>query len=94
MKEISNRPYSSNSCDGYDPLKVEIGGSHYKSFKIQPVEFIVENGLGFLEGCVIKRMCRYEAKNGLEDLQKAKHEIDLLIKLKYGEGNDGERREA
>lgn len=65
-------------------LDTQIGGEHYKKYAIQPVEFITKNKLGFLEGCVIKRICRYEDKNGLEDLKKAKHEIDLLIELKYG----------
>lgn len=65
-------------------LNTQIGGEHYKRYVIQPVEFITKNKLGFLEGCVIKRICRYEDKNGLEDLKKAKHEIDLLIELKYG----------
>lgn len=65
-------------------LDMQIGGEHYKNHAIQPVEFITKNKLGFLEGCVIKRICRYEDKNGLEDLKKAKHEIDLLIELKYG----------
>ena len=65
-------------------LDTQIGGEHYKNCAIQPVEFITKNKLGFLEGCVIKRICRYDAKNGLEDLKKAKHEIDLLIELKYG----------
>ena len=65
-------------------LDTQIGGEHYKNYAIQPVEFITKNKLGFLEGCVIKRICRYENKNGLEDLKKAKHEIDLLIELKYG----------
>ena len=65
-------------------LNTQIGGEHYKKYSIQPVEFITKNKLGFLEGCVIKRICRYEDKNGLEDLKKAKHEIDLLIELKYG----------
>lgn len=65
-------------------LNTQIGGEHYKRYVIQPVEFITKNKLGFLEGCVIKRICRYENKNGLEDLKKAKHEIDLLIELKYG----------
>lgn len=65
-------------------LDTQIGGEHYKKCVIQPVEFITKNELGFLEGCVIKRICRYEDKKGLEDLKKAKHEIDLLIELKYG----------
>ena len=65
-------------------LNTQIGGEHYKKYSIQPVEFITKNKLGFLEGCVIKRICRYEDKNGREDLEKIKHEIDLLIELKYG----------
>ena len=65
-------------------LSTQIGGEHYKKYSIQPVEFITKNKLGFLEGCVIKRICRYEDKNGREDLEKIKHEIDLLIELKYG----------
>ncbi len=65
-------------------LDTQIGGDHYKKFKIQPVEFITQNELGFLEGCVIKRMCRYKDKNGKEDLEKAIHEIQILIEQKYG----------
>jgi hypothetical protein len=61
----------------------QVGGDHYKSLRIQPAEFIQRNNLGFLEGCIIKRMCRYKSKGGMEDLQKAKHEIDLLIELEY-----------
>lgn len=60
-------------------LDVQVGGRHYKDMKIQPVEFITANGIGFLEGCVIKRVCRWRSKDGLQDLEKAKHELDLLI---------------
>jgi len=64
-------------------LQRQVGGTHYKQFAIQPVEFITANKLGFLEGCIIKRICRHQSKNGIEDLLKAKHEIDLLIALEY-----------
>jgi len=63
----------------------QIGGNHYKKFKIQPVEFIVKNGLGYIEGNVIKYICRHKEKGGKEDLLKAKHYIDLLIQLEYEE---------
>lgn len=66
------------------PLDVQISGTHYKQYAIQPIEFIFANKLGFLEGCVIKRMCRFRDKGQVEDLLKAKHEIDLLIELEYG----------
>jgi hypothetical protein len=64
-----------------DPLNEQIGGDHYKDMSIQPVQFIVANNLGFLEGCIIKRVCRWRTKGGAEDLEKAKHELDLLIRL-------------
>ena len=62
-------------------LDNQVAGDHYMKLAIQPVEFIHANNLGFLEGCVIKRVCRYKAKNGLEDLRKAIHELELLIQF-------------
>lgn len=62
-------------------LKDQVGGDHYKKQKIQPVEYIHANGLGFLEGNVVKRITRWRDKNGIEDLLKIKHEVDLLIEL-------------
>ena len=61
------------------PLDVQVGGDHYKGMKIQPIEFILANGLGFLEGCIVKRVSRWKMKGGVEDLEKIKHEVDLLI---------------
>ncbi len=63
------------------PTDVQVGGNHYKSLAIQPAEFSTRNKLGFLEGCVVKRMCRWRNKNGIEDLRKAIHEIELLIEF-------------
>jgi hypothetical protein len=48
---------------------------------IQPVEYIHANGIGYFEGCVIKYVSRWKNKNGMEDLRKAKHFIELLIDL-------------
>ena len=36
------------------PQDKQIGGSHYKKFKIQPYEFISKNDLSFFQGNVIK----------------------------------------
>lgn len=63
------------------PLDVQVGGSHYKDMAIQPVEFIHANGIGYFEGNVIKYVARWRKKNGLADLEKARHYIDLLIDL-------------
>lgn len=81
---VAWRPVVVDSEKVETALDTQIGGSHYKNYAIQPVEFITKNKLGFLEGCVVKRICRFRDKNGLEDLKKIKHEIDLLIELEYG----------
>lgn len=62
-------------------LNVQVGGGHYKDMAIQPVEFIHANGIGYLEGNVIKYVSRWRKKNGIADLEKARHYIDLLIEL-------------
>ena len=62
-------------------LDTQVGGSHYKKFAIQPAVFIEKNKLSFLEGCIVKRICRWKGKDGLRDLQKIKHEVDLLIEI-------------
>ena len=63
----------------------QVGGNHYKSLKIQPVEFIHINGLGYIAGNIIKYVCRYKVKNGIEDLRKARHYIDMLIESELKE---------
>ena len=60
----------------------QVGGNHYQ-LPIQPIEYIHKNNLGFIEGNIIKYVSRHRAKNGKEDLLKAKHYIDLLIELEY-----------
>ena len=63
----------------------QIGGDHYKGCGIQPIEYIHANKLDFIQGCVVKYITRFREKNGLEDLEKIKHYIDLLIQLEYTE---------
>ena len=59
----------------------QVGGNHYKDMVIQPFEFIEKNNLGYGVGNVIKYLCRYKTKGGVEDLNKARHYIDLLIEV-------------
>lgn len=66
-----------------NPLNSQEGGDHYKHFPIQPAEFIHTNNIPYLEGNVIKYICRHNRKGGLEDLLKAKHYIDIIINLEY-----------
>ena len=64
----------------------QVGGAHYRDFAIQPAEFIHRNEIGFLEGNVIKYVCRHAAKAGRQDLEKARHYIDLLLEWEYPKG--------
>ena len=54
---------------------------HYKDFKIEPLQYIEENKLGFHEGNIIKYVSRWRRKDGLDDLKKAKFYIERLIEL-------------
>ena len=65
-------------------LREQVGGDHYSKLAIQPVEYINKNNLTYLQGNVIKYITRYKDKNGLQDLQKAKHYVEMLIELEEG----------
>jgi hypothetical protein len=76
---------SKNMFDKAFPQERQVGGSHYKSFRIQPYEFISKNNLSFFQGNVVKYVCRYLTKNKIEDLQKIIHYCELeILKLKDG----------
>lgn len=68
-----------------NPLDIQCGGGHYKDFLIQPVEFINANNLDFLQGNVIKYVCRHKAKSGVEDINKAIHYLELIKEMQYNE---------
>lgn len=61
------------------------GGDHYRRFKIQPVEYIIANGLGFLAGNIIKYATRYAFKGGAADIRKIIHYCELILEFEYGE---------
>lgn len=84
---LAQREKPEQTPDGNSALEVQIGGSHYKDMTIQPVEYIHANNIPFLEGCVIKYVSRWKSKGGIQDLQKAKHFIDLLIDLESRTAN-------
>lgn len=56
----------------------QVGGSHYQ-LPLQPIEYIMKNGLGYCEGNIVKYVSRHKQKNGKEDLLKAKQYIDFLL---------------
>lgn len=64
-------------------LSTQVGGSHYKEMKIQPIEFCYLNKIPVIESSIIRYVCRHKNKNGLQDLEKARHFLDILIELEY-----------
>lgn len=67
------------------PLDIQEGGSHYKKYAIQPIEFVVKNNIPVLEANALKYVVRHADKNGMEDLRKARHYLELMAEMYYGE---------
>ena len=63
----------------------QVGGSHYKKYKIQPVEYAMANNLNYCQANSIKYITRYKDKGGIEDLHKAIHNLEILIELEEKE---------
>jgi hypothetical protein len=67
------------------PLQSQVGGDHYRKLAIQPVEFCQRNQLGYCESAVIKYVTRHREKNGVQDIDKAIHYLQLLKEIEYPE---------
>ena len=65
--------------------KHQVGGNHYKEQAIQPIDYILENELGFCEGNVVKYVSRHKKKNGAEDIRKAIQYLQFILFKDYGE---------
>ena len=64
--------------------KLQHGGLHYKDLVIEPVEYAQKNQLNACEFSVVKYITRHRRKNGVEDLKKAIHFIQILLEMEYG----------
>ena len=62
-------------------IQTQVAGTHYKKYVIQPVEFITKNNIPYIEGNIIKYICRWKDKGGIDDLKKARHYLDKLIEV-------------
>ena len=60
-------------------LNKQVGGDHYKTLKIQPIEYIMANNLGWCEGNIVKYITRWEQKGGEDDIKKVIHYAELLL---------------
>lgn len=58
----------------------KIEPNYYMKYKIIPLDFILANNIPFVEANVIKYVCRWRDKNGVEDLKKAMSYLEKLIK--------------
>jgi len=62
----------------------QVGGNHYKDMPIQPMEYTMANNMNPMQHTIIKYVSRYKNKNGIEDLEKALHTLNLLIDWEHG----------
>jgi hypothetical protein len=84
-EKSTSSPQPKQQKIGLTPLEVQVGGAHYRKGKIQPIEFILDQELGYCEGAVVKYISRHKLKgSGVEDLKKAKHYIDFILWNEYG----------
>lgn len=65
----------------------QVGGGHYKSKGIQPMHYSMANNLDSLTHSVVKYVTRFREKNGVADLRKAIHCIEMLIEWEETKGN-------
>lgn len=67
---------------------------HYARFPIEPIRFIAENKLNFMVGNVIKYVLRWDAKDGIQDLHKARRYLEMFIKLQEGDPDWWKKEQA
>lgn len=63
----------------------QVGGSHYKTEGL-PEHWDLVNlfGWDYFQGQITKYLMRWRKKNGLEDLEKARHYLDKYIEVERG----------
>lgn len=67
-----------NKCTAFSE---QIGGSHYKDMPFQPIKLISMLDLDFFQGNVVKYVSRYKLKDGVRDLEKAKHYCRMAMEM-------------
>jgi len=68
----------------------QVGGSHYQKQTIQHWDYVLANDIPYLEAQVIKYVSRWRDKNGVQDLEKARHFLDKLIQVNTSAARDQE----
>ena len=83
-KEIITEVERAYVSAGAEPSHSQVGGSHYTKCQIQPWDYVIANNLDYFQGSIIKYVTRWRDKNGVEDLQKAKHFLEKYIEFQNG----------
>ena len=76
--DLAHRIYAGKDNNPVSP-------QHYQQGNIQVLDFITDQKFTYLEGNIVKYICRYKTKNGLEDLEKADYYLSRLIELQMDE---------
>ena len=58
----------------------QVGGNHYSKMAIQPIDYIVKNDIPYMEANAIKYITRHRSKNGAQDIEKAIHYLEMILK--------------
>lgn len=69
-----------------DPFNYQEGGDHYKVDGVMDLgEWSKRRGHCPYQFNIIKYVDRHKRKNGIEDLRKAKHYLEFIAYVEYGE---------
>ena len=72
---------SDSKDDSLNALSVQVDGSHYK-LPIQPIEFIYKNELDFIEGNIVKYICRNKKdEDQIKKWKKIEHYAQLKLQF-------------
>ena len=86
VEEVQQTGLLDPTLEPYPPIDNDaISPQHYQQGNIQVLDFITDQKFSYLEGNIVKYICRYKTKNGLEDLEKADYYLSRLIELQMDE---------
>jgi hypothetical protein len=66
-----------------DILDIQIGGDHYRKYKIQPIEYCQGNELNCCESNIVKYATRHRDKGGRVDVEKIIHYAQIILEMEY-----------
>ena len=67
----------------YNMIKENVSPDYYARYDIEPISFIMRNGIPYAEGNVIKYTLRHDMKGGKEDIDKAIRYLEMIKEERY-----------